>query len=308
MTHREASAQSLLDHTSNLASADVGSHSSQDGPKRGGIRLNSVIHDLDDLSSTLSQVFIHVAGKGDFSLEDARAIVCALRHVVSVPMSSRVALKDPAWVNDLSKIDAAISDGQAFSQFASEINTEFRAEAWTFDTTPLLEALQASKQSLLYRFTKPHRTARADLRAICRRQPPKQYGDCIELVEKLKRAQTTHRRFVEQGAFLASVLGPVWNEFETDWAEAMALSKWTHAALSLLGKERLVEMAARSEDLGLVQTYTNSLEAIIQKIATGLVGVIDYDPSSCNPATFHKMPVPALRQLLTESQPPIASG
>jgi hypothetical protein len=49
--------------------------------------------------------------------------------------------------------------------------------------------------------------------------------------------------FVEQGAFLASVLGPLWNEFETNWDEAVALSKWTHVALSLLGRERLVEMA-----------------------------------------------------------------
>jgi hypothetical protein len=303
MTHEETSAQSLRGHTSSLASPHVGSNSSQHCLEPGDSRLDTVIHDLDDLFRALNQVFVHVTGKGDPSLEDARAIVCALRHVASVPISSRVALNNPAWVKELSKIDAAISHAQAFSQLALEINTEFCDEAWTIDTTRLLEALQASRQSFLYRFRKRYRTAQTDLRAICRQQPPKRYEACIELVEKIKRAQTARRLFVEQGAFLAAVLGPVWNEFETDWAEATALSKWTHAALSLLGKQRLVEMAARSKDLGLVQTYATRLEAIIQRIATGLAEVIEpSNLSSCNPTTFQEMPVPALRRLLNESQ------
>ena len=310
MTQEETTEQSLHGQTSNLAAAHAGSNSSQHCLEPGDSRLNSVIHDLDDLFRTLNQVFVHVAGKGNPSLEDAQAIVCALRHVASVPMSSRVALSNPAWVNDLSKIDDAISCGQAFSQLALEINTEFCDEAWTFDTAPLLEALQASRLSFLYRFTSRYRTARTDLRAICRLQPPKRYDHRIELVEKLKKAQTSRRLFIEQGAFLASVLGPVWNEFETDWAEAIALSQWTRGALSLLGNQRLVEMAARSEDLSLVQTYANRLEAMIQKIATGLAEVIElliFDPSCCNPANFQEMPVLALRRLLNESQLSIPS-
>jgi hypothetical protein len=58
-------------------------------------------------------------------------------------------------------------------------------------------------------------------------------------------------------------------------------------------------MAARSKDLSLVQTYATRLEAIIQRIATGLPEVIKLsscDPRTCNLATFQEMPVPALRQ------------
>jgi hypothetical protein len=303
MTHEKSVAQGSRDHTDDGTCANNELNSLQHYCEHRDDRFGHLLGDLDDLSRTLDEVFAHVAGKGNPSLDDAIAIVSALRHVAAAPAPSRIALKNSAWVNSLSRIDAAIAQGQMLSELSQEIETEFCPGAWTFDTTPLLEALHAPKRSFFERFTKHHRKTRADLRAICRRQPPKKRDDLIALVEKLERAQTTRRMFVEQGAFLASVLGPLWNEFETNWDEAVALSKWTHVALSLLGRERLVEMAARTEDLALVQTYADSVEGIIRTITTGLAevaGPSSFDSSPLDMAICHKTPVRALRQLLNE--------
>lgn len=179
--------------------------------------LNRAVQDLDALSELVNKVFPHIVGRDNPSLDDARAIARALRHVAAAPASSRLALKAPAWMDKVSEIEAAVTQGRRLSELSADIATELRNEAWTFDTAPLLATLRADEASFFRRLTKRHRQAQAKLRALCKGQPPKKAQDQIALLEKLDEAQATRRAFVEKGTLLSAALGPVWNEFQTKW-------------------------------------------------------------------------------------------
>jgi hypothetical protein len=129
----------------------------------------------------------------------------------------------------------------------------------------LVAILRKDGRSPLRRLTKRYRWAQAELRALCRSWPPNGVKDQIGLLEKLHDAQATRRAFLEQGAFLSAVLGPIWNEFLTNWDEAKALVAWTRIALTRIGRERIVEMAARSEDLSAISKFANWLETLLQR-------------------------------------------
>jgi hypothetical protein len=242
--------------------ASQGSHNVDEGAHE---RLCGALASLNDLSKDLNKVFPHIADRSDPSLADARAIVAALHHVAAAPPSSRLALKNPAWVNELLEIETAVVQGRRLSEVSADVATQFRDEAWTVDTAPLVAILRKDGRSPLRRLTKRYRRAQAELRALCRSRPPNAVEDQICLLEKLHDAQATRRAFLEQGAFLSAVLGPIWNEFLTNWDEAKALVAWTRVALTLIGRERIVEMAARSEDLSAISKFANWLETLLQR-------------------------------------------
>ncbi len=226
-------------------------------------RLTRAAHDLQALSEHLNRVFSPIAGRGNPSLNDGRNIAKALRHVAAAPVG-RVALNHPAWVSELASIETAIVQGQRLSKLAYEFAKQFRREAWTFDTASLLLALRADGPSFFRRFSGRYRQALADLRAVCKTKPPKKLIERIAVVEKLRDAQASRRAFSEQAALLSAALGPIWNGVRTKWNEAIALLEWTRVALSLLGKERLVELGARRQDLGIFITFADDLETLLQ--------------------------------------------
>ena len=178
-------------------------------------RLTRAANELNVLSEHLNRVFSPIAGRDDPSLNDARNIVKALRHVAAAPVG-RVALNHPAWVSELINIETAIVHGQRLSKLAYEFAKQFRREAWTFDTATLLLALRADGPSFFRRFSGRYRQALADLRAVCKTKPPKKLKERIAIVEKLRDAQASRHAFSEQAALLSAVLGPVWNGVQTN--------------------------------------------------------------------------------------------
>src|SRR5262249_14979991 len=123
--------------------------------------------------------------------------------------------------------------------------------------------LRADGPSFFRRFSGRYRQAVADLRALCKAKPPKKLKERIALMEKLQNAQASRQAFSEQIP-LSAALGPIWNHVRTKWDDTIALLEWTRTALSLLGKERLVELAAGSQDLGMFNTFAERLETLIQ--------------------------------------------
>jgi very-short-patch-repair endonuclease len=263
-------------------------------------RLTRAANELNVLSQHLNRVFSPIAGRDDPSLNDARNIVKALRHVAAAPVG-RVALNHPAWVSELINIETAIVHGQGLSKLAYEFAKQFRREAWTFDTATLLLALRADGPSFFRRFSGRYRQAQADLRAVCKTKPPKKLKERIAIVEKLRDAQASHRAFSEQAALLSAVLGPVWNGVRTKWDEAIALLEWTRVALSLLGKERIVELAARRHDLAMFSSFADRLETLIQKANKAFTEVGTHvKPGFAVPLTeadYQEAPIDVLRQL-----------
>jgi very-short-patch-repair endonuclease len=266
-------------------------------------RLAKMVSELDALSRQLNDVFSRIAAREGPSLSDGRDIVRALRHVAAVPASSRAALSHPTWVHELADIDAAVVHGRTLSQVSDEIDERFQREAWAFDTGPLLLTLRADGPSFFRRFAKRYRQGRADLRALCKAKPPKKLDDRIGLLEKLRDAQVSRRAFSRQAAFLSAALGPFWRDLKTPWDEAVSLVEWTRVALSLLGRERLVELATRSQQLEVFATFADHLETIIQKVDTALIGLGDDIKPSFSVlfgiADHQRVPISALQELVT---------
>jgi very-short-patch-repair endonuclease len=261
-------------------------------------RLTRATNDLNAVSDHLNRVFPRIAGRHDPSLIDARNVVRALRHVAAAPVG-RLALNHPAWVSELTKIETAIAHGQRSSRLAHEFANQFRREAWTFDTTTLLLVLRADGPSFLRRMSARYRRALADLRAVCKTKPPKKLEERIALVEKLQHAQVSRHAFSEQAALLSAALGTIWNGVRTKWNEAIALSEWTRVALSLLGDGRLVELAARSQDLGTFSTFADRLESLIQQTNRACTEVGTYVKPGSAVLFGEPTPIHVLRQLTT---------
>jgi very-short-patch-repair endonuclease len=263
-------------------------------------RLTKAVNELDALSEHLNRVFSPLAGRDDPSLNDARNTARALRHIASAPVG-RAALNHPAWASEPLKIETAIAHGQSLCELAGEFARKFQDDAWVFDAAPLLLALRADGPSFFRRFSRRYRQALADLRALCREKPPKKLKERIELVEKLRDAQARRHAFSGEAGFLSAALGPVWNGTQTDWQEALALRNWARVALSLLGKERLVEMAARSQDLGTFNKFADRLEHLIQDANKSFADVANYvAPTALSRNNYQETPTSALRQLLAQ--------
>jgi very-short-patch-repair endonuclease len=267
-------------------------------------QLRAMLDKLEKLSRELNTVFSRISGgHRDPSLNDGRDVVKALRHIAAAPSSSRSSLKEPAWVRQLDKIEAVVAKGQAFSQTSRDRDELFQREAWRYDTGPLLLALRADGPSFFRRLGRRYRQGRAELRALCKEKPPKKLEDCIALIEKLRNAQISRDSFSQEAASVSAALAGL-KSLPNPWDEAAELVEWTRAALSLIGSERLAELAARTEDPQVFATFADQLGTTIERVdeaATALVQHVKADFRRLFDVPNHQLvSVSALRQLISQ--------
>ena len=262
--------------------------------------LAKCLEELDGLSSQLNNVFLSITGKGEPSLDDAKGIVRALRHLAAAPEASRIALNRPVWITDLPRIEAAIAHGRKFSELSKEITSQFHDDAWTFDPGPLLLTLRGDGPSFFRRLTGRYRQGQANLRSLCRSKSPRSLNDRIAFVEKLRDAQVARMVFSENVELLSSALQSIWNGLATSWDEASRLAAWARVALTLLGKNRIFELAACSRDLSVFGEFANRLEDQLQRAEIVVSSMADHvKPSRDAPfgATRGTIPISRLRKI-----------
>jgi very-short-patch-repair endonuclease len=225
------------------------------------LKLRVALDNVSLLPAQLARVFSHVGGGSEPTIEDAFATARSFRHVAAAPASSRSALADPQWVQNLEKIEHAIVDCKAFAALFGELEGLFHQAALTFEVGPLLFTLRADGPSFFRRLSSRYRQATADLRALCRDQPPKKAAARITLVERLEEGQRRLQAYWETKQLMSSALGPLWHDLDTQWGDAQILASWVRAALGELGGARLVAMAARSPDPMVFSDFADALAA-----------------------------------------------
>ena len=222
--------------------------------------LDQAVDKIGALASQLANIYANVVGPGAPCFADAFALVNAFRHLVVVPKSSRSALLNSAWTEELDKLRLAIDQGERFAAMEAEIHLLFEPDAWTFDTTIVLLALKLHGQSFFGRFSRAYREAVAALRGICRHKPPRRLAERVAMVQKLQHAQKAWDEFAAVSAYVQAALGPIWANAETRWREARELAAWTRVALSEIGARQIITLAARSADISAYAGYVSSLE------------------------------------------------
>jgi hypothetical protein len=226
--------------------------------------LNAAIDKIEKLESDSKRVMAAIDGNDAPSVANALAIIRALRHVAAVPKHVRHILSNSAWTNDLDSLSNAIEQGEKWAQSINVVEDHFRPEAWTVDTRSLLLALRADGDSFFRRMSGRYGKAKAELRAISRKEPPKRLSERIALAELLQSGQENRQRFLTTSPLLAAALGSIWAEHKTPWPEAQALMAWTRCATLELGGARLLTFAARTEDLRVYSEFANKLEAAVK--------------------------------------------
>jgi hypothetical protein len=222
--------------------------------------LNQAIEKIEVLSTQLANIYSSVVGPGTPCLAEALAVVNAFRHLLTVPESGRSVLLNSAWTSELDKLLLAIDQGERLDAVAAEIHLLFERDAWTFDTTTVLLDFKLYGQSFLGRFSRRYREATAALRGICREKPPRRLAERVALVQKLEHAQKTWHEFVAVSAYVQAALGPIWANTETRWQEARELAAWTRVALSEIGAQQIITLAARSAKISAYADYVGGLE------------------------------------------------
>lgn len=266
-------------------------------------RLRKVAAALETLSGHIDGFMSHLAGQDDLSLTDISGIVESLRHLGSAPVNCAV-LKDPIWADDLPNIERAVADGQKLAALSQDLLSAFHADAWDYDTAPLLLALRADGRSMFRIFSARFRRAMADLRALAKEKLPKTLDERITLIEQLRDAQQFRRDFLPQEDTLSQALKAIWVGMErTSWAEAGILVDWTRTALSMRGGVKLLDVVARAEDATLFNALADNIEERLKAASKAIEDIIDHvapgQESGCNKDTYQISLLSKLRGVVT---------
>lgn len=222
--------------------------------------LQEAIQKIDALQSRVAAIHAKIVVQGKPCLADAAALVRAFRHLASAP-AGRAALENPLW-NNLEAIVKAIDQGEQLADIVAQIDSKFRREAWRIDTTSLLMSFRADGPSFFRRLSKRYRQATADLRAICRAEPPSNLALRIAMVEKLRDAQIAYREFSKIKNYLVPILGPLWADLNSNWTAARRVATWLAQARSHIGANQIIALAARSADVSTFAAYADALDGV----------------------------------------------
>jgi len=272
--------------------------------------LDEAVNKLDLLQSRLSTIYERIVGQGNPTISDAAALVEAFRHLASVP-SGRAALANSLWLGQAETADEAIKRGEQVYNLVSQINTDFLTEAWTFDTSGLLHSLRADGQSFFARFGTRYRRAKADLRALCRTRPPRKLSQRIQMVEKLRDAQSVYAEFLRTKDTLIALLGPLWKQANTEWVRARELADWVRRARDMIGADQIVALAARSADVSTFDTYATALHEVVQEAQQAIAAVcagVQPDPDCFPSGYFESTSLADVRKLIAGWSESIATA
>ncbi len=225
--------------------------------------LDDAIESLDALVTHVTSIYEKIVGTGKPTLASATGLTKSFRHLAIAP-GGRNALQSDLWHAQLEALIKAIDQGEHVSKVAREIDTNFRREAWSFDTTASLVALRADGGSFFRRLGKRYRQANADFRAIYKAELPKDFQQRVKMLEKLRDAQAAHHDFRRVREALTSALGPLWNELDTDWSSARQVADWLTKAQKLTGSQQIIALASKSADVGLFAPYADALDQVTQ--------------------------------------------
>lgn len=257
---------------------------------------------VDRLSSHVAEIYLNIVGEGEPGLAEAFALVDAFRHLREAP-SGRLALANPAWIQEPDKLQSAIAQGERAAVCTSEINSLFHPEAWSVDTPAALATFQTDGRSFFGRLGQRYRRAAAMLRAICRNNVPRSVTDRIALLQKLHTAQQLRREFSGISSYLSAALGPMWQNEENRWREARVLMEWTRVALSKIGAKQTVLLAARTSELDTFGPYADNLERIAgaaDEACSRVFDVVDPEPTTVfDNADYRQVPLGALVKMLS---------
>jgi very-short-patch-repair endonuclease len=233
--------------------------------------LREAVQKIDLLQSHVADIHAKVVGEGEPCFADATALVSAFRHLAAAP-AGRAALESPLWSRSAEAITGAIDQSERIANLVALVSSEFQKEAWSFDTASLLITLRADGPSFFGRLRKRYRLANADLKAICRAEPPKNLSFRIAMVEKLRDAQAAYRAFPKIRQGLMPMLGPLWADLNSDWNGARALLAWLLLARRQIGAPQIIAFAARKDVSGLT-IYADALDAVNQAAGNALATV-----------------------------------
>jgi very-short-patch-repair endonuclease len=262
--------------------------------------LGQAVEKFDLLHSRLSSIYEKIVGPGEPSFMDATGLVIAFRHLALAP-AGRTVLENNLWSQQAEIVGKAIANGEQVSSLVRDVNACFQSEAWTFDTSALLHSLRADGPSFFRRLGKRYRQAKADFRAICRAQPPKSLPQRIEMVEKLRSGQTAYAEFSKSKGALLSLLGPLWEDINTDWTKARDLANWVRVAQQQIGTPQIMALAAKSADVSTFGTYASSLDEAVQAAQEAFATVratVQPDPNIYSTEYFDSASLTELRRLV----------
>ena len=229
--------------------------------------LNAAIEKIEALEKETTKIIAAVSSNRAPSIANSIAIITAFWHVAAVPKQFRSILANSTWARDLIALEAAIVESQKLVSSISEVEENFRKEAWTCDTGALLLVLRRDGGSLFRRLGSPYRRANAELRALCRNKPPKELRDRIALVQMLQSGQECRRQFAEKARLLEPALGSMWADYKTEWADAKEIAAWARRAMFELGGAKLLMFAARAQDFRVYSNLADKLEEMAKAAA-----------------------------------------
>jgi very-short-patch-repair endonuclease len=259
--------------------------------------LQEAIQKIDVLQSRVAAIHAKIVVQGKPCLADAAALVRAFRHLASAP-AGRAALENALWNQNLEAIVKAVDQGEELAHLVAQIDSEFQREAWRTDTTILLTSLRADGPSFFRRLGKRYRQATADLRAICRAQPPRSLALRIAMIERLRDAQTAYREFSKIKNYLVPILGALWADLNSNWTAARGVATWLAQARSHIGANQIIALAAKSADVSTFAAYADALDGVsveASKAVERVCQAIQPDPEHFSKDYFESVPLADLR-------------
>jgi very-short-patch-repair endonuclease len=206
--------------------------------------------------------------------QDVRTFVQVLRHLARVPQESKENLAHAAWWSERVHIEQLVEHGKASSLASAEILPCVLECAWTVDTGPLRQGINAHGRSIFRFFFGTYRRAVAGLRGICQTDPPKRYEDRIALLDKLLIAQRGLQALKNEREFGKAVLGGIWADGDTSWTSAEALLNWARDGGAFQKTFDLAGLAPSAEE-SLCTSLANDLEAAVNAFRAGFTRIAE---------------------------------
>jgi len=165
----------------------------------------------------------------DISAASLKACGASLLRLAAAP-EGRQLLNNSLWQGERQRIAELARQGALWVENEGKLVNQIHEAAFNLDSRAIRQSIAAYGRSVNRFFVRKYRDAIAELRSVCRNDPPKQLAERLALLDSLITAQTARRLLEQERDFGQSALRRFWKGRNTSWSIVNALSTWADDA------------------------------------------------------------------------------
>ena len=224
---------------------------------------------LEGLKHSSTQLAQYLNLQSPDSIEAAKSMIRAVRHLLYAPKMELVEVKATEWLTHVEDLEVGLRAGEQLHQLHKAYDDVLIPEAWAEDVLGIRRALVVYGPKWWRFLSGKYRRARNELAGLCAQPLSKSLEAQLRIVDTIRKAQREQLHLEKIQAIGQRLFGMHWRGESSNWTQLQAITEYLSRLYQLVKgnelPEELIDYLASNPDLEMLRRRISTIEESLNR-------------------------------------------